>query len=95
MIKRHQLQMSPRIKYRGPKCLQDMRVLVRITRDPRRIHKEIYCKTTCQYMAYTKEEAFYRVVELLMVPVEDPKLSAYRAKAVLAIVAYLTRMPLP
>lgn len=95
MGKRYQLPVFPRIKYRGPKCLQNMRVLYRITRNPSLIYKEIHHKTTCHYMANTKEEAFYRVVELLMVPVDDPKLSTFRAKAVLAIVAYLTRMPLP
>jgi hypothetical protein len=89
MAKTHPLPTFPRIRHLCPKSLEDPHFLAHIAKDPRTAYRPNSIDSDWPYLAYTPEEAFLRVLELLAVPVNDNKLSKARKKAIAAIRAYL------
>lgn len=89
MAKTLKLPTFPRIKHLCPKSLRVQHILDRITKDPRAVYGPNSIDSDWQYLAYTPEEAFLCVLDLLAVPVHDKKLSKARKRASAAIRTYL------
>lgn len=89
MVKRLQIPMYGRYMHFNPASLQKIGVLQIIAETPTIAWWPNHLQTDSPYAAYVEVDAIYAVIELLSVPVSDPKLSTYRLKARLAIEEHL------